>query len=94
MFSYAGPVFIYLFCRRDAVSGDGRAQWTLRSASKPLAGAGVAFSALFMVVICWPTVYPVTACESFLSLSSLVGWLVAQTLLIDWVWVWFCAAAK
>jgi amino acid transporter len=47
MLSYAAPVALYLFCPSDALAGDGRAQWTLRSWSKPAAVAATFFSVVF-----------------------------------------------
>lgn len=61
MFAYASPVVIYLFCPRDALAGDGRAQWTLRGWSQPMAWIAATFAALFLIVLCFPVGYPVTA---------------------------------
>lgn len=61
MFCYGFPIVLYLFCSKDALSGDGRAKWTLRGWSRPLAWFSVIGSAVSLVMYCLPTGYPVTA---------------------------------
>lgn len=59
--TYATPPLLYLFCPKDALVGDGRAQWTLRRWSKPIAAVGCVFALTFMVMLCLPTGWPVNA---------------------------------
>lgn len=65
--SYLAPVVIYLACSSDVLRGDGRAQWTLRGLSQPLCIPVVVFLGTFIVVMCLPTAYPITSCESLNS---------------------------
>lgn len=61
MFAYFVPVGIYLGgCGEDALSGDGRVQWTLRKWSKPVGWGVATFAIMFLIVTCLPTGYPVT----------------------------------
>lgn len=60
MVTYAAPIVIYLLCPKDALVGDGRAQWTLRGWSRPMAWIAASFAALFLIVLCFPVGYPVT----------------------------------
>ncbi|SCZ97268.1 BZ3500_MvSof-1268-A1-R1_Chr4-2g07099 [Microbotryum saponariae] len=85
MFSYTVPVLIYLFLPRDALSGDGRALWTLRKWSKPAALAGTLFALIFMIMLCLPTAYPVNAISA--SYASAV--LVLVFLLATLAWVFY-----
>ncbi|SCV69196.1 BQ2448_2216 [Microbotryum intermedium] len=85
MFSYTVPVLIYLFLPRDALVGDGRALWTLRKWSKPAAIAGTLFALIFMIMLCLPTGYPVTAMSA--SYASAV--LVIVFLLATLAWVFY-----
>ena len=67
MASYFAPIALYLVCDKDALSGDGRAEWTLRSWSRPMAWGVCAFAVLFMIVLCFPVGYPVTSRASSLT---------------------------
>lgn len=70
IFAYAAPIALYLFCPRDALTGDGRAKWTLRAWSQPLAWFAVIGCSVCLVMYCLPTNYPVTPSE---SITSFVG---------------------
>jgi amino acid transporter len=63
MFAYFLPIALYLCCPDDSLAGDGRAQWTLRGFSQPIAWLASGFALLFIIVLCLPTGYPVTPCE-------------------------------
>lgn len=68
--SYVAPILLYLVCDRDVLRGDGRAKWTLRGASKPLAVPVALFLLVFIVTMCLPTGYPVTSRASSFIFSS------------------------
>jgi amino acid transporter len=63
--AYVAPILLYLFCPNDVLRGDGRAQFTLRKASKPLAVGAVVFLLTFIITMCLPTGYPITPRASF-----------------------------
>lgn len=63
--AYFIPVAIYVMAPRDALQGDGRGEWSLRRMSKPLALAGCFFCTLFLIVVSFPTDYPIDTSESF-----------------------------
>lgn len=71
--AYVVPVALYLCCPADVLYGDGRAKWSLRKLSRPLAVVGVLFASLFCIVLCFPTSAPVTSCELCLSLIDLLA---------------------
>lgn len=62
--SYAIPLALYLFCPDDALVGDGRNEWSLRGASKPLTWIVTPFVIFVLIVCCFPTGYPITTCTS------------------------------
>ncbi|BGP10988.1 hypothetical protein JCM10049v2_006882 [Rhodotorula toruloides] len=81
--SYVAPILLYLVCDRDVLRGDGRAKWTLRGASKPLAVPVALFLLVFIVTMCLPTGYPVTS----LNVSYASAMLVGVLLLSSTAWV-------
>ncbi|GAA6008097.1 hypothetical protein JCM11491_001882 [Sporobolomyces phaffii] len=81
--SWAIPLTIYLFCPKDVLRGDGRAQWTLRQASRPLAFSAAVFCSVFIVMVCLPTGYPVTSLTASYAAAVWVG----VSLLASLAWV-------
>ncbi|BGP34969.1 hypothetical protein JCM10296v2_006793 [Rhodotorula toruloides] len=81
--SYVAPILLYLVCDRDVLRGDGRAKWTLRGASKPLAVPVALFLLVFIVTMCLPTGYPVTS----LNVSYASAMLIGVLLLSSTAWV-------
>ncbi|GAA5986317.1 hypothetical protein JCM5350_002979 [Sporobolomyces pararoseus] len=81
--SWAIPIIIYLFSPRDVLRGDGRAQWTLRQASRPLAFCAAIFCSVFIVMVCLPTGYPVTSLTASYAAAVWVG----VSLLASLAWV-------
>ncbi|GAA5985994.1 hypothetical protein JCM11641_004894 [Rhodosporidiobolus odoratus] len=81
--SYVCPILLYLFCDKDVLRGDGRAKWTLRGASKPLAVAAAVFLLTFIVTMCLPTGYPVTPLTTSYASVVLLGVLLLSS--IAWV---------
>ncbi|GAA5899863.1 uncharacterized protein JCM6883_006013 [Sporobolomyces salmoneus] len=71
--SWAIPLIIYLFCPKDVLRGDGRAQWTLRQASRPLAFCAALFCSVFIIMLCLPTGYPVTSLTASYAAAVWVG---------------------
>lgn len=64
--AYFIPLLIYCFCADDALAGDGRSEWTLRSWSKPCAYIATGFCGLFLVVATFPLGFPVNSGAFFL----------------------------
>ncbi|KAM0752190.1 hypothetical protein T439DRAFT_287531 [Meredithblackwellia eburnea MCA 4105] len=83
--SYVVPIIIYLFCPDDALAGDGRAQWTLRSFSKPVAYPVTFFVLVFLIVLCLPTGHPVTSLTASYASAVFIGVLFLSTL----AWVFY-----
>ncbi|GAA6012779.1 hypothetical protein JCM10207_005357 [Rhodosporidiobolus poonsookiae] len=83
--SYVTPILLYLFCPKDVLRGDGRAQWTLRGASKFVAVPVCAFFLTFMITMCLPTGYPITPLT--VSYASVV--FVGVLLLSSTSWVFY-----
>ncbi|GAA5824675.1 hypothetical protein JCM11251_005297 [Rhodosporidiobolus azoricus] len=83
--AYVTPIILYLFCPRDVLRGDGRAQWTLRGASKFVALPVSVFLLAFIVMMCLPTGYPVTALNASYASAVFAGVL----LLSSTAWVFY-----
>ncbi|GAA5900155.1 hypothetical protein JCM6882_002628 [Rhodosporidiobolus microsporus] len=81
--AYVIPIIIYLFCKRDVLRGDGRAQWTLRGASKIVALPVSLFLLTFIIMMCLPTGYPVTALNASYASAVFAGVLLLSS--IAWI---------
>lgn len=62
--AYSLPVWCYLTCPNGALDVDGRNEWTLKRWSKLAAAIGGIYSLLIIIVLSWPTGYPITASKS------------------------------
>jgi amino acid transporter len=62
-FGYATPVAIYVCGDRSVLGADGRRQWSLRKFSVPAGWISIFFVAIVLVVMSFPTAFPVTASE-------------------------------
>ncbi|KAM0791010.1 hypothetical protein ACM66B_004309 [Microbotryomycetes sp. NB124-2] len=83
MISYCVPCVLYLIGPRDALAGDGRVMWTLRSFSKPAAALASLFSLAFIIVLCLPTGWPVNALNA--SYAAGVAFFVFMAAALLWI---------